>query len=74
MNNIDRDVFIYASLLAEHGDHLIRTPTLEAFLRRFYLKRYKTLGKEGKYIFDKAIKQILEYYFASESYDKKRKN
>ena len=74
MNNIERDVFIYASLLAEHGDHLIRTPELEVFLRRFYLKRYKTLGKAGKYLIDKAIKQILEYYFASESYDKKRKN
>lgn len=74
MNNIERDVFIYASLLAEHGDHLIRTPTLEAFLRRFYLTKYRKLGKASKYVFDKAIKQILEYYFASESYDKKRKN
>ena len=58
MNNIERDVFIYASLLAEHGDNLIRTPILEAFLRRFYLTKYRKLGKASKYVFDKAIKQI----------------
>ena len=74
MNNIERDVFIYASLLAEHGDNLKRTPVLEAFLRRFYLIRYPKLGKASKYVVDKAIKQILEYYFASKSYEKKRKN